>query len=153
MKAIELSRGMIAVVDDQDFLEVAQYKWSFDGNYAVRRKRFPDGKLRKVYLHREIMGSPAGMEVDHINHFRLDCRRENMRVCTRSQNAKNGSKMPSNKSGYKGVHFSKQNRNWVAQISCNGKMKHLGSFKTAEDASRAYNTAALELHREFANTN
>jgi len=153
MKCIELTRGMVAIVDDDVFAELAQYRWCFDGNYAVRRKKFPDGKSRKVYLHREIMGSPEGKEIDHKNRNKMDNRRENLRVCTSSQNHFNLTKFPSNKSGYKGVHFSKQNQNWVAQISCEGKVKHLGSFQTAEEASRAYNTAALQLHGEFANTN
>lgn len=154
MRAIELTRGFVVVVDDDDYERHAQYRWCFDGRYAVRRKRDTDGVSRKVYLHHEIMGKPpTGMEIDHKNRNKLDCRRENLRLCTVAQNRQNGSLQSSNKSGYRGVHFSKHVRKWVAQITTNGKMRHLGIFKTAEAASRAYNTAAMNLHGEFANLN
>lgn len=156
MKVIQLTKGFAAIVDDADFMELAQYRWCYSGKsngYAVRRKKFPDGTAKLVYMHREIMGSPEGKEVDHRNRVRLDNRRENLRVSTHAQNCQNMGKFPSNKSGFKGVHFAKKNKNWVAQISCNGKMTHLGSFKTPEEASLAYNAAASRLHGEFANLN
>lgn len=144
---------MVAIVDDETFNEIAQYLWCYDGAYAVRRKMFPDGKARKVYLHREIMGSPHGLEVDHRNRNKMDCRRENLRIGTGQQNHCNMPLQKSNKSGYRGVHFSKRNQNWVAQLSCKGKMITVGSFDSAEEAASAYNTAALEHHGEFAHLN
>jgi hypothetical protein len=154
MKVIELSKGQVAVVDDESFMELAQYNWCISAvGYAVRRKKFPDGSVKVVYMHRELMCAQKGQEVDHINGNRLDNRRENLRLATRSQNAKNVGKKPSNKSGFKGVHKHGRNNSWVAQISVENKMIHLGSFKTPEEAALAYNAAAQRLHGEFANFN
>lgn len=154
MKVITLTRGFAAIVDDSDFMELAQYPWCWDGRYAVRRKKFPDGTAKKVYMHHEIMGKPPkGMKTDHVNRVMTDNRRENLRFCTDTENGCNRSKAKNNTSGYRGVHFHKQRNKWTAQISVNGKVHSLGLFATAEAASRAYNTAALELHGAFANPN
>lgn len=153
MKVIELTRGKVAVVDDADFSELGQYNWCCTKNgYAIRAKR-ENGKTTWVYMHREIMNPPEGFQVDHINRNRLDNRRENLRLATRAQNMQNSVKKFDNKSGFKGVHKHSRNNSWIAQISFNGKMTHLGSFKTAEEASLAYNAAALRLHGDFANLN
>jgi hypothetical protein len=47
----------------------------------------------------------------------------------------------------------KDTGSWQANIACNGKQQHLGLFKTAEEAAKAYDAAALRLHGEFAKTN
>lgn len=58
----------MAVVDDESFDQIAQFNWSFDGNYAVRRLSLPGPKYKKIYMHRLLMGGACdGLEVDHIN--------------------------------------------------------------------------------------
>ena len=44
------------------------------------------------------------------------------------------------------MHWSKTSKRWVAQITKNYKVKHLGCFMTAEAAALAYNAAAKESH-------
>lgn len=104
---------------------------------------------KKLYIHRIIMNPPLGFEVDHINGDRTDNRRSNLRLCTRRQNNLNRSVSSANKIGYKGVSKYK-NGKWNARISTAlGVYKSLGIFKTPEDAAKAYENAARELHGEF----
>ena len=85
-------------------------------------------------LHRLIMNPPDGLDVDHKNGNRTDCRRKNMRICTRSQNLYNTRLHDRNSSGVKGVYFSNSKNRWIAEISVNKKRKHLGSFVDFNDA-------------------
>ena len=89
--------------------------------------------------------------IDHENEIRDDNRIENLRLATKSQNAVNTGKWSTNTSGYKGVSFNKASKRWVANISVNKKLIHLGSFGTAEAANAAYKEAVVLYHGEFAN--
>src|ERR1700752_3556475 len=102
-------------------------------------------------LHKLIMNSPDNV-VDHKNGKLLDCRKENLRVCTQGNNVRNKSMSANNKSGYKGV-FLAQGKYWAASIVHNYKKIHLGYHQTPVLAAIAYNKKALELFGEFANLN
>jgi len=106
---------------------------------------------KKTQLHRKITNCPDNMEVDHINRNPLDNRRENLRVCTHSQNCMNRPKQSNNTTGYKGVTYRKRDRRYEAQIKAKGKKYWLGSFTTAEEASQAYKEAATRHHGQFMN--
>lgn len=56
-----------------------------------------------------------------------------------------------NKSGFKGVFWSKQRRCWMAHIMIDYKTRHLGSFHNIADAARAYKAKALETWGADAN--
>lgn len=103
-------------------------------------------KYKRKYLHRYIMNSPEGKQVDHINGDRLDNRRGNLRICTNQENNFN---KPSINGLYKGVYQSKETGSWIAQITFNGKCKSLGSYDNPHDAAHAYNTASKEMHGEY----
>lgn len=47
-----------------------------------------------------------------------------------------------NKSGFKGVSWSKTAGRWIATITRDGRQHHLGKFVTKEDAAEAYRQAA-----------
>lgn len=140
-KEITLTQGKKAIVDD-DFQETKKYYFSH--GYAVNKH---------VYMHREIMNAPSGMDVDHINGNTLDNRKENLRICTRSQNKMNTSRRKGNTSGYKGVCFDNTNKKWLATITINGKLKHIGLFQDAKSAAIAYDKKAKELFGDFAKLN
>lgn len=106
---------------------------------------------KQYRLHRVIMGNPDGV-VDHINGNSLDCRKENLRVCSQADNARNRGIGSNNKSGYKGV-FLAQGKYWAASIVKDRKKIHIGYYKTPELAALAYNKKATELYGEFANLN
>tara|TARA_R110001583_G_scaffold85211_1_gene223341 strand:- start:1103 stop:1750 length:648 start_codon:yes stop_codon:yes gene_type:complete len=76
--------------------QALKYKELFPDRYIT-----PSGALM---MHQFIMNSPKGMCVDHINHDGLDNRRENLRICTYSQNSQNKRRRVDSRSGYKGVY-------------------------------------------------
>ncbi len=112
-----------------------------------------DGVMRRVQIHRLIMGFPEGV-VDHrdADPSNNDC--SNLRVTNQTKNNFNqkGPKKGS-KSGYKGVYWHKAAKKWAAECRYNGKKHYLGIFDDVKDAARAYNIKAQELDPEFANLN
>ena len=154
MKEIPLTQGKIAIVDDEDFEWLNQWKWAYHhSGYAVRTIYIASRNRKQISMHRLINGTPDGIETDHINHNRLDNRRGNLRNCTHLQNQHNFSMPKSNTSGYKGVDWHKPNHKWRAQIKFHGKKIHIGFFKNIGDAASAYETKAKELFGEFMNGN
>jgi hypothetical protein len=70
-----------------------------------------------------------------------------------SQNCQNRKISKLNKSGFNGVSWNNNKKKWVAQIACNNKKIHIGFFNDPIEAAKAFNTAALKYHGEFANLN
>lgn len=135
---IALTQGKVTLVDLEDFTLLSQFKWHLSNvGYACRSY-----KNKKCYMHRLITNAPDGMDVDHINGNKLDNRRSNLRVVTRSQNMAN-LKSARSKSGYKGVVWNAALKKWQAQIKVNYKNHSLGYFITAIEAANAYDAAAL----------
>lgn len=157
---IPLTRGKIAVIDDEDFDLVSGYKWyanNSSGNkfYAMADTPRKDGKRgQRLYMHRLILGlTDKCAHTDHIDRDGLNNRRSNLRICTNSENQRNRGILVNNTSGYKGVSrwTGRGKGEWQAQIMVDGKGRHLGLFTSKEDAYAAYCKAAKELHGEFAN--
>lgn len=153
MKKIPLTKGHFTIVDDQDFGYLNQWKWYFAHGYAVRTQNNYPNKSYQVRMHRIILSTPGGMDTDHINRDRLDNRRSNLRICTRSQNIANTFVEKQNTTGYKGVSWKTANNKWVAQIRVNNVVKHLGLFVDIKEAINTYNLAAKKYFGEFAVTN
>jgi hypothetical protein len=96
MKLIPLANGGFTIVDAADYDDLIQYRWLLSRNgkrFYVRRfekVNTPKGPKQKcIYMHRQIMNPPDGMDVDHRFGDGLDNRRENLRICTRVQNSQN----------------------------------------------------------------
>lgn len=98
-------------------------------------------------------GELPDCHIDHIDGNKENNAISNLRACSHNQNQHNQTKRKNNKSGYKGVSWMKNCSRWQAQICLNKKVRHLGTFKSAEDAARAYDAAARDIHGEFAKTN
>lgn len=150
---VPLSKGKFALVSDEDYERVSQYKWTYDAGYACRKVTWHDeeGKTRKrkVLLHRFITDAPANMEVDHRNWDGLDNRRDNLRIATHTQNRANARPRAGCSSRYKGVWLDKRDGVWRSEIVVDGKRNGLGIFNNEDDAARAYNAAALKAWGEF----
>jgi hypothetical protein len=103
-------------------------------------------------MAREIMKAPKGVMVDHKSGDRFDNRKENLRFATNQQNQHNQTRVRiDNTSGYKGV--IRTARGFGAQIYMNRRRIWIGTYRTPEDAARAYDAWARELFGEFAHTN
>jgi hypothetical protein len=157
MKRLPLSMGLFALVDDEWFEYLNQWKWyarkSHNQNtfYVLRNKYKPFHVT--IFMHNLIMSPPNGLEVDHKDGNGLNNQRQNLRVCTSTKNKFNKGKYRTNKSGYKGVSWYPKYGKWQAQIQANKKKMNLGYFTDKIEAALAYNKAALKHHGEFARLN
>jgi len=152
-KRIPLSKGKYATVDQADYEWLSQWKWSYlSKGYAVRMD-YTVTPPKLIYMHRQIMDAPKGVEVDHINHKKRDNRRANLRLATRSENARNQKKQKHTSSRFKGVYWREHANKWQCCIYIRRKQTHLGYFKSEDEAASAYDTAARLHYGEFAKTN
>lgn len=143
---VELPGGQEALIDAQDVPLVGKYLWSL--NTIGYAKTGSSSRL----MRRLIMGSPPGLEIDHINHDRLDNRRDNLRVCTRHQNQRNRSHSAGTRFPFKGV-FQTTSGRFGGQIYARGRKRNLGTYDTPTQAAKAYDQAAQEHFGEFAQLN
>ncbi len=160
MRKVQLTKGYVALVDDQDYERVAQYKWFANevkckgvqyAVYAQRTVKRCDGTRTSLMLHRFILEViDPKIEVDHEDADGLNCQRYNLRKATHTQNQHNQGKQHRNTSGFKGVYKHAKNKNWIAQIRDRGKTKHLGCFNSAKEAAKAYDEAARRFYGKFA---
>ena len=113
-----------------------------------------NGKAKMFTVHRLVgmafLENPDNKQmIDHIDNNPANNNVKNLRWATSKDNCANQDKRINNKSGFKGVAFNKPTNKYQATIYINGKNKNLGLFETAEEASRAYDTKAKEIHKDF----
>lgn len=148
-RLIPLTQGQNAIVDVEDFERLCKWNWCahwkprINSFYAVRSDGFTS-------MHRAVIG-PDSEEIDHRSHDSLDNRKQNLRQCTRAQNQYNRKVNRNNKSGFKGVRWEKDQ--WRSRIKINGKLLHLGFFRSKEEAAKAYDDAAKIHFSDFAHLN
>lgn len=117
----------------------ASHRWCLRGSprpYVLSREsrsaaRAEGRPRRGVYLHRLIMGSPDGLQIDHINGDEFDNRRSNLRVVTAGQNLQNQVR-----SDHRNVYRDLRtiNGGWFVGITVNRKRMRSGCLPTREAA-------------------
>jgi hypothetical protein len=130
------------LIDAADVPLVSHLRWGVSNGYITAKNRT---------IHRMIMGLAVGdpREVDHRKHNKADNRRSQLRFATRSQNAMN-MKAVGSTSAYKGVHFAKRNRLWIAKVKKGRRSVAAKYCHTEREAALAYNEMAKEHFGEFA---
>lgn len=147
MKEIQLTTGQTVIISDEDFERVSQHNWYPAGKGYAQTSI--GGKC--IYLHRFIMNARPDQEVDHANGIKSDYQRENLRICTHSQNCANRSPQSNCKLGVKGVSWHRGK--YRAVIRINRKNIDLGRSKSLREAAEMYNRGAIKYFGEFAYQN
>jgi len=135
LKTIQLYGGAETLVDDSDFEWLSTFKWHNSHGYA-RTWLTLDGVRTSRTMHQLLMPRVAGKYTDHINRNKLDNRRVNLRLVTRSENNRNAGLPRHNTTGVKGVVKLSNNR-WMAQIDFNERHYYIGVYATIELATAA----------------
>jgi len=130
---IQLANGLLAKIDLIDINTVCEYNWCIANGYAYNKDL--------GYLHNLITNN-----ADHINHDKLDNRRNNLRKATNSQNQANTRLSKNNTSGYKGVSWVEGKQRWIARLAD----RQVGQSTNKHKAAEMYNKAALAKYGEFA---
>jgi len=161
MRELSLTKGKIALVNDEDYYWVSQWNWfavKISGIWYARRSK-KKGTLRncesfEIYLHRVITRCTNKLlTVDHRDHNGLNCQKNNLRVCTKAENNRSSSSQKDSSSKYLGVSYDIQRKKWRAQYMFDGKKILAKRYNSEEEAARAYDIIALEHAGEFANLN
>lgn len=140
------SNGTAILIDEQDYERVSKYSW------CLNKAGYPVANIshKVTRISRFILGLNDNTKlVDHINGNPLDNRRNNLRICTNTENARNCKLSKNNTSGYVGVRLEKSGR-WRARIMVDHKEIYLGTYETKEEAIKARQEAEKKYYGEFA---
>lgn len=163
MKEIIFSNGGTTFVDDNMFDILSLNSWhrmkGYKTYYAVRyiHLRKNNYKTKSILMHRLIAEVLFGVilkkedRIDHIDGNGLNNCISNLRIVNTSANVRN-SNHKGGKNKYRGAHLQ-YGKYYAAHITINGKSKHLGSFKTPEQAAHAYDTAYRKIAMDDLRTN
>jgi len=146
---IPLTQGYEAIIDAEDVPLVEGYNWHariHSNTVYARRGVTENGRQSMLNLHRAIMEAEPGTAVTHLNGDGLDNRKCNLVGYVRTRKPFNKRIRSRNKSGYRGVSWDKIARKWKTTITVDGRTKHVGYFKAARDAHRAYLQARAYWH-------
>jgi hypothetical protein len=143
--------------DLEDYDKIKEYRWTEENGYIICYK-MQNGKKYRIQMHRLLMELPMKDNtqiVDHKNLQRNDNRKENLRICTYSQNQCNRDRQHetrASKSGYTGIEIihTKKGDRYRVRIAINGKEHYLGYFYNLQDAIVARKNGEEKYHGEFA---
>ena len=147
------SKGEEFFFDLEDYDKIKDYCWNkTKKGYIVAGILKPErDKTNKsvVSLHVLVMGEKEGYVVDHRNRKKNDCRKENLRYATHTENCRNISVAKDNSTGIIGVMRRKNNK-YRSRIRVNGKLIDLGTYSNIEDAIIARLRGEKEYFGDFA---
>ena len=161
MSIINIS-GYDVLVDNDDYERILCRHWYMNQSlykkhhlhYFVNDLVYNKKKV-STYLHRFIMNMDNidKRVVDHINGNTLDCRKQNLRICSTKDNVRNQKISKSNSSGYKGVQLHSTSKKWLVKIMVDGHSIFLGLYADPKEAAIVYDIASIHYFGEFARIN
>jgi hypothetical protein len=151
MKLIPLTQGYEAMVDDEDYLRVIQYKWYVRNSRGIYACRTLTSSKLEIFLHNFILHPPKGFTVDHEDRNGLNCQKYNLRFATRSQQIINRVTLHKKTNEYRGVFPN--GKNWQTVLLHNKTRYYGGTYTNIVDAAKAYDELAKKYHGEFAMLN
>ena len=153
MKKIKLSQGQKAVVNDDLFKFLSQWKWyahwdKRTKSYYAIRKIGPAILRKTIKMERVVANTPDGKITDHRNHNTLDNRRENLRNVTQSRNRMNSRNHSDGSVGEKNI-FPSRNGFCVRFRNKHGKTIFRQQCGTLEESIEIRNKIQEKLQGEF----
>lgn len=157
MKSINLTRGVVAIVDDDDYEHILSLGgWYASDRYAVKKNPESDTgapmNMHRLVWERANGPIPEGMVIDHKDRNGFNNQKENLRLATSKQNSYNRSGCKDKKiipSEYKGVRYDDRHNNYQSLIRIDDHLYHIGCFELLRDAAIAYDIKAKEIHKDF----
>ena len=115
------------------------------GYYRVSGKSEKDRLVHRLIARAFLDDWDEGLEVDHINGDKLDNRVENLRMVSKSGQARGYQALRGGSSAYRGVSFNSEKKKWEAYVTAKGKRIKCGYFKDEINAAKARDKAALAI--------
>lgn len=144
---ITTAKGDKIVADAADYEVLSKFSW------CISKTGYPVANIngKTVKLHRYLLGvKDVSVIIDHINGDPLDNRRQNLRVCTNSENTRNCKVAKNNTSGYTGIRKIAKSGRYNVRITFNRQEIHIGNFENIEDAIEARIAAEKKYFGSFA---
>lgn len=136
------------IIDSEDLQLVKKYNWSArkdssHGLLVIKCQIYENNKKTYKNLHQILMGKKEGQVIDHIDGDRKNNTKSNLRFVSLRENSINR-KVRCNTT--RGITFSKKDKVYVAQITYNGKLIYLGSYKCPLQCAEVYYRKFKELN-------
>ena len=147
-KIIALDGVELLVFENGTIYRKIKGNWRIINNTANSSAGYNKIKVnyKDVFRHRIICHTFLNLDInnpkqliDHIDGCKLNNNLTNLRIVNNQQNHMN-------RTTAKGYSFDKDSNKYRARIMLNGKLIHLGSFITEEEAKAAYQAAKLIYH-------
>lgn len=146
MKTINLTQGQVALVDDDMFDYLNQWKWyalkNFNTYYAARNSKREDNRKDEkrvtLLMHHYVIGFPlANLKTDHLDGNGLNNQRDNLKIKTHQQNIQNQQSHRNGRLVGATLRKGYKSKPWQSKTTVNGVQKHIGDFATEQEAHDA----------------